>query len=244
MFCKTFVTFASVSLAVSVVFAANTSRIEEDISQKNSTQKISWDQLQPGAVPSAETINAALRTELIDSSCGASDDADQSYDYEASANAVEINGNYVAYQISYDSYCGGAHPDAGTYNLTYNSKTGAKVDMDKEVPLQDASSDKVDWNAHDKYQHDLAEVMLSFIKDSKSDVLKDTECFDSLSDADTIDQIVNFWPTISGLGPDKKVITSISPPHAAAPCQFDLAVPLSAVDKFVAPNSEIREWLK
>lgn len=222
---------------------SQTTKVEEDISETNSTQKITWDKLEASAAPAAAAINASLRASLVESACGASEEPDRSYDYDASATAIEINENYVAYQITASSYCGGAHPNYGTYHETYDAKSGEKLDMGMEVPMQNYDGD-VDWAAREKYQQELAEIMFREAKASNSTALKDTECFEDMSDADVIQQIKDFWPSISGLGPDKKVITSISPPHVATPCQFDLPVSLSSVEKFLAPNSKIKTLLK
>lgn len=242
--------FAVTTISVAVAFAAispasqaPTTKVEEDISEKNSTQKIAWDKLADSAAPAAAAINADLRASLVESACGASDEPDRSYDYDASASAIEINGNYVAYKISVSSYCGGAHPNYGTYHETYDAKTGEKLDLAKEVPMQNYDGD-VDWAAREKYQQELAEIMFREATASGSTALKDTECFEGMSDADAIQQIKDFWPSISGLGQNNKVITSISPPHVATPCQFDLPVSLDSVEKFLAPNSKIKDLLK
>ncbi len=222
---------------------APVTRVEEDISEKGSTQKISWDRL-AAFDPATKAINDAVRADLVENSCGPSDDADRSYDYEGTAENTELNSNYISYKVTVSSYCGGAHPNYGTYHLTFNAKTGAKLDINKEVPRQNTDGDNVDWDAREKYQRELAEVMLQEAKASNSTAIKDTECYEGLTDAEVVEQILQFYPAISGLGPDKKVITSTSPPHVATPCQFDLPVPLSAVEKFLAPDSVIKEWLK
>lgn len=221
---------------------APVTRVEEDISEKGSTQKISWDRLAAFS-PAPEAINQAVRADLVENACGPSEDDDRSYDYEATAENTSLNPDYVSYKVTYSSYCGGAHPNYGTYHLTFNAKTGAKVDFDKEVPRQDASGDNVDWDARNKYQRELAEVMFQQAKATNSTALNDTECYEG-SDEEIIQQILDFYPSISGLGPDKKVITSTSPPHVATPCQFDLPVSLQSVEKFLAPDSVIKQWLK
>ena len=150
---------------------ANSTKVEEDISEKNSTQKITWDKLADRAVPAAAAINQALRAELVDQACGASDEPDRSYDYEATATVTEVNENYVSYTVYASSYCGGAHPNHGTYHDTFNSKTGEQLEFDKEVPRQNTDGANVDWDAFEKYQRELAETMFSEIKSSNSQVL-------------------------------------------------------------------------
>lgn len=244
MLLKSVSAIAIATFAATVALAATpTTKVEEDISEKNSTQKITWDKLADDAAPAAAAINAKLRAELVEQACGASDEPDRSYDYEATATTTDVNANYVAYSISVSSYCGGAHPNYGTYHQTYDAKTGEALDLDKEVPRQSTDGDNVDWDAHDKYQQELAEVMLAEAKASNSTALKDTQCFEDMSDADVVQQIKDFWPSISGVS-NGKVITSISPPHVATPCQFDLPVSVQAVDKFLAPDGKIKQWLK
>ncbi|MCC2679773.1 MAG: hypothetical protein K0R29_2349 [Pseudobdellovibrio sp.] len=218
--------------------------VEEDISETNSTQKITWDRLADVGSSALAKVNATVRADLVESACGASEEPDRSYDYDATAKVIELNDKYIAYTVTSSSYCGGAHPNYGTYHLTFDAKTGEKLDLGKEVPLQNYDGDNVDWDARDKYQQELAEIMLREAKASNSTAIKDTECYEDLSDAEVVEQIKSFWPSISGLAPGNKVMTSTSPPHVATPCQFDLPVPLEAVEKFLAPDSKIKELLK
>lgn len=217
--------------------------VEEDISETNSTQKITWDRLADVGSDSLAKINSAVRADLVESACGASDEPDRSYDYEATAQVIELNNKYVAYKVTSSSYCGGAHPNYGTYHLTFDAKTGEQLDLGKEVPLQNFDGD-VDWDARDKYQQELAQIIFDEAKASGSTAIKDTGCFEDITDAEVVQQIKEFWPAISGLAPGNKVMTSISPPHVATPCQFDLPVDLSAVEKYLAPDSKIKELLK
>jgi len=218
--------------------------VEEDISETNSTQKITWDRLADVGSDALSKINTAVRADLVESACGASDEPDRSYDYDATAKVIELNNKYVAYTVTSSSYCGGAHPNYGTYHLSFDAKTGEKLDLSKEVPLQNYDGDNVDWDARDKYQQELAQIIFDQAKATGSTAIKDTECYEDMTDAEVVEQIKSFWPSISGLAPGNKVMTSTSPPHVATPCQFDLAVPLEAVEKYLAPNSKIKELLK
>jgi hypothetical protein len=241
----------SIGLLVATVLSTSVSlgadkykMVTEDISEKKSAQTIEYFVINEGAVPAAKVINAKIREDLVFMACGASEDPDRSYDYNATASVISINSQYVSYSVSSDSDCGGAHPNYTIYFSVYNSITGELINMSKEVPAQDLSSDNPDYVTHEKFQKDLATVMLATIKKTNSTVLTDTACFEDMTDEQTVAEIAMFWPAISGITDDKKIITTISPPHAATPCRFELPVEISDVKKFFAPTSIVLKWLK
>ena len=218
--------------------------ISEDVSEKRSKQTISYEILDTASSPAAEAINKAIKESMMQGLCGASEDEEFS-EYYADMNAKisEENSNYVSVAASYDTYCGGAHPNYGMYYLTFNVQSGQVVDMDVEVPAQKYNDD---YDAHEKFQIKLAEIMAANIE--KNDPQLKDEKFQCLVDAkDSSESIAEFikdmYPTLAGLGKDNSIIATISPPHAMAACTFDLSLSLKEVDSLVAPASVIRNWL-
>lgn len=189
----------------------------------------------------AAKINQNFINHLATASCTPEDAKGSTLNlyYDASAEIVDINNNYVSYKVTYDDFCGGMHPNNGTYYKTYNSVTGEEISMNEAVPAQNFDKDDFDWQQLEAYQAELAELMLQNL-DKNSAVYKD--CYSEESDMPML--IADFFPTIAGLGKNQTIILKTSPPHVASICEFSVEVPYSAVEKYFSSDSIVKEWMK
>ena len=215
-----------------------------------------YPQLLPQSVVSSyEIINKQIE-EMALQGCGASaeeikqeieefygKDSQISYDSSINAKIVGLNPNYVGVEANSSSFCGGAHPNYGTYYLTFDSKTGEYISFDTEVPLQN-SFDK-DWEKFQAFQKELAKIIY---KNIAPQIAKDAEsyngCYSEQSKQEVLESLEMFYPMISGYAANKKVVLTINPPHVATPCALSVRVPFSQVEKFFAPNAKAKQWLK
>lgn len=230
-------------LAASVtVNAASYTITTEDHSSKNYTAKIAYPVLQHGVVPASGIITTLIRTHLLDSGCGAEDAAESEtgYDYDARAGVVALNPVYVGYEVAASSYCGGAHPNHGTYNVTYDSVTGAPVDLEVEIPLQNV--EKTSRKSRAAYLKQLARIVYdAMIANPRLDV---GECYKGRARTEVLEELESFYPEISGLARNKQVVIRTNPPHVATPCALAVRVPYAKVSTFIKPASKLHSWLR
>lgn len=223
--------------------------VSKDISSTNYIASISYPQLLNPSVPAYKKINKNVVTNLTESGCDAeyAAESENTQDYYGSARIVALNQLYVGFEVTHSSYCGGAHPNYGTYHLTFDAQTGKEVDMHNEVPAQNFDGD-INWDEFGKYQEELAEIIyknMDLVKMDYSDEGFESDCLSS-EDGKTaaIEQIVMLFPTISGLAKDKKVIIGTSPAHVATVCAFSIRVPFSEVKKYFKKDGKVAQWLK
>lgn len=231
---------ATIALSV-IANAKDYSTITKDISEKGSKQTITYDQLEKGSVLAASTINKLVIDEVMYSACGASEEPGAEYEYEATASLVELNkSKYVTYEVSFSYFCGGAHPDAGSYIVVFDAKDGEKLDLDKEVPLQNFSLTSEEDS--EKYRMEMAAILVDNMpKELKS--FDGEDCFNGADRGSAIEQITYLNPGIHGIGKDLKVVVGISPPYVAQACAFNYEIGFEKVEKYLAPNSKIRKWV-
>ncbi|MBY0314663.1 MAG: DUF4163 domain-containing protein [Bdellovibrionales bacterium] len=237
------------SLLCALVVAASASAdqfktVTEEFSQPKSQAEISYPVFFENSVPAFQKINADIVTHLKESSCGPVFEGEEEwreYSYNVTTRVVGLNQKYIGLEMTYDIDCGGAHPNFGFYNRTYNSQTGEVVDMGTEIPLQDFENE--DWQAQEQYRKELAAIMYNNLG-QLTDKDWEPSCYEGMNKQETIEQIEQFWPYVSGLAKDKKVIIRLSPPHVATPCGFAVRVSYSEVQKYLAPNSILHTWLK
>lgn len=211
--------------------------------------------LPDSVVTSYEVINKQIE-EMALQGCGASaeeikkeieefygKDAQISYDSSINAKIVGLNPNYVGVEVNSSSFCGGAHPNYGTYYLTFDSKTGEQVSFDSEIPSQNVSGD--DWEKFQVFQKELAQIIY---KNIAPQIAKDADafngCYSEQSKKEILESLETFYPMISGYAANKKVVLTVNPPHVATPCALSIRVPFSAVEKFFAPDAKAKQWLK
>jgi hypothetical protein len=211
-----------------------------DLSTKHVEADISYPELFVGSVPAATTINVDLKNLLVTNSCDEADAADSGRNqyYSAHARIAALNQNYVGINVGSDYNCGGAYPNVGEYYVTYDAQTGARVEMDKEVPRQNTDGENVDWDAYERYQKEVAKVIYANLD------IKNTECFGDLTKKEAIAEIANVGAHIAGLAKDKKVILKTSPVHAIQVCEVEVRVDFKQVKRFFAKDSVVRTWLK
>jgi hypothetical protein len=217
--------------------------VTKDLSSKNYQSSISYPEFNASSIPAYVAINANLVNTLISYGCDVEEAATSEFgqDYNASATVVALNQNYVGIEVIDESYCGGAHPNSSSYNVTYNSKTGAFLNMSEEFPQQDFSVDNVDWDKLSAFQATLAKIMYKYRKLDKS---ADPSCFENQSKKEYIDQLASLSPAISGLAKGKTVVIKTFPPHVAAVCTSSVRVPYSEIKSFLKKDSILHTWLK
>jgi hypothetical protein len=228
---------------ISSAYADQFKTIKEDISLTNYEANISYPTFFSNSIPAYSTINKNIRDGLIQYGCATSEEeladddraASLGYYYDASAKVVGLNRRYVGLEITYSDYCGGAHPNYGTYNLTFDSKTGESVMVREEIPLQNVYSDE-----SEAYRAELAEIMYNEMKRQG----KKSECYDDLSKSEAIENMTWDYPSISGLARFKKVIIRTSPAHANAVCGTSVRVSYNKVKKYIKSGSILHKWLK
>ncbi|MGZ3690303.1 MAG: hypothetical protein ACXVAX_02295 [Pseudobdellovibrio sp.] len=225
----------------SVIAHADVKLVDEKVGAAGTDQNIHYQLLTKEEAPAADAINANIRKSLLDNVCDTDgNDPSQLY-YDGTAKVRAANENYVSYQISIDYYCGGAHPDGAIYYVLSDAKTGATVDMNKEVPVQNVDS-TTDFSKLDKYQKALAKKMLAQMKISNPADLKGNDCLQG-SDKEIVTTIAGMYPTLAGLS-DGKIIAAVSPAHVEAACGFEVEMSLKEVSEFIKADSVIRSWLK
>ena len=234
---------ATVSISGVLAHADSSKMIDEKIGPAGTDQTIHYQLLSAEASPAAAAINAAIRKSLLDGSCEVQDNDPNQLYYDATAQIREANANYVSFEIATDEYCGGAHPNTGTYYIVSDARTGEQIDMNKEVPAQDLSGSNPDFSALDRYQKALAKKMVAALKASGSSELNENSCLEGLSMKEKVNEIASMFPTLAGLSKGK-IIATISPAHVAAACTFEIEMSLKQVNEFIRPDSVIRSWLR
>jgi hypothetical protein len=221
----------------SSVFAAQFKTVTENVGHGSYTATVSYPQLFSNSIPASKSINEQVRNYIVENGCDIEGLMDPNMDYQANAKIVALNKNYVGYEVAVDSYCGGAHPNSDTYNMTFDSKTGAPVEMENEVPIQ-ATEMTAEYQ---EYQRTLATLMYNNYNFDMSE--KDEECYDGTKE-EILEVLLNYSPLVSGLAADKKVVLRIYPPHAATVCAFSVRVNYNDIKKYVDPNGSLQKWLK
>lgn len=194
-------------------------------------KRVSW-------VWASKTISKNIKANLMEYGClGEGETVDEygasGMDYEATAAIIGLNKNYVGIKVNFNSYCGGAHPNHGTYFLSYNSMTGEEIKMDEEVP----------GNNYDNLQREEVSLALAEIILDNSDM--DSECLAGENREENIREIADFQsPKISGIAKDKMVVISTNVAHAMKPCEVSLRVPYSSVKSFIKSGSILHKILK
>lgn len=236
---KTFL--ALLTLSISTFASADQFKtVTFDDSSKNYYSLLTIHQLLPAAVAKAsEEINKNLLSSIRAYGCDAqeAEESANEYDYSVNARLIALNSSYVAYELTMNSYCGGAHPNYATYYMTFNAQTGDEIVINNEVPMQ---KDEVAYEEFKQYQAEIAEVIYSSADFKKLD----NGCFDGLSKKETIEELAAYYPYIAGLAKGKKVVLAVSVSHANTPCAFSVRVPAKDVKHFIAKDSVIREMLK
>ncbi len=216
----------------------------------------SYPQLLPESAAPAYNVISKQIEEMATEGCGLSADevkkeieefygADAQISYYASVSAriVGLNKNYVGVEATTSSYCGGAHPNYGTYYMTFDSKTGEQVLLDSEIPVQDLSGDN--WDKFHAYQKELAQIIY---KNIGSEIAKDADaysgCYSGQTKQEVLESLESFFPLISGYAANKTVVLTVNPPHVATPCALSVRVPFAEVEKYFAPNAKAKKWLK
>lgn len=247
---KTVITLLVV-LSMSSAFAEQFKTVTKDYSSKNYDSTFKYPVLlQNSVAKAADKINKNFLQSLIDKGCGGDEEptAEISFNYDISSRIVALNASYVGYEVSYDDYCGGAHPNNGTYNVTYNAVSGEEINMDQEVPVQSYDNISNPNGSFDKYQEELAKIMYANLKTATLDMTDESSLEDCLGLKDgkkaVIDQLVTMFPMISGLAKNKEVIIRTYPAHVMAICGLSVRVPFSKVEKYFKKDSVVRPWLK
>lgn len=200
---------------------------------------ISYPQFFANSVPAYQVINTAIRTTLVDGSCGEPEpDETNGYNYNAEATVVALNKRYVGIQIISDDYCGGAHPNYGIYHQTYDAQTGAVLDIAKEFGF-------LAWNdpAHDDTKQDAIRLKLAKILVDHLGPDNVNECYEGTRE-EKIQQLVEFWPMVHGLAKNKTVVLGVQPPHVATPCRFEARVDYNTIKSLLNKGSYLHQWLK
>lgn len=208
--------------------------VKYDDSAPNYISEITIQQLLPGTVVAAyQVINQELLADIRSYGCSSEDalEMEMTFDYTVDARIIGLNKNYVSYELSESSYCGGAHPNYTTYYKTFNAKTGQVVDMSAE---QVFDFENMDFDLHEKYKQELAQVMYQYGQKE----LLETGCYEGTKE-EMLETIGFFYPYIAGLAANKQVVLAVSVSHVAAPCAVSIRVPVAAVSSFFKKNSEI-----
>lgn len=217
-------------------FAAQFKTVTEDVSYSSYSASITYPVLLSNSVPGYKAINEQVRTYLIENGCDTEEPIQPNMDYDANAKIIALNKKYVGYEVDVGSYCGGAHPNYDTYNMTFDSQTGAAVDLEKEIPIQ-ATEMSPEYH---EFQSQLA-ILLYNNFDMKSHA---QECFEDATKEEVLQQIKDFFPLITGLAANKKVVVRIYPPHVATVCAFSVRVNYDDVKKYLNPEGSFQKWLK
>lgn len=219
--------------------------VTENLSSKNYESSIDYPVFFENSIPAYAKINETLKAQLKEYGCAPEDaaESEMTYDYTAVARVIGLNKNYVGIEVSSSSFCGGAHPNYGTYGMTFDSNTGELVDIEQEIPQQHYGDDTTP-EEYDLYQNKLATLIYNNLKAAAFFEGEDAGCFDGLSKEETISEIAMMWPYVSGLAKDKKVVLRTSPAHVMAVCELSVRVPYDDVKNLIAPKSKLHKWLK
>lgn len=227
--------FAIVAFLFAVTVSAEQFKtVKFDDSVDNYISEITIQQILPGTVVVAyDIINQELLADIRAYGCSAEDavEMEMAFDYTVDARIIALNQNYVSYEIAESSYCGGAHPNHGTSFKTFNSKTGALVDLEASQVIQHSTAD---YDVYAQFKTELAEVAYQYGQKA----LIENGCYEGTKE-EIIETLSFFYPYIAGLADDKKVVLSVSVPHVASPCALSMNVPLSAVEQFFKKDSEV-----
>jgi hypothetical protein len=246
---KTSLTVFTLLLLTTSIFASHSKQykiVTEDASFgfKDYLAQITYPSLLPSSVTAYKKINQSLRDELLTSGCVSGNEtqaeldeyAPNGMDYEASVKVIALNKDYVGLEVMSSSYCGGAHPNYGTYNYTYNSKTGKLINMRSEVPISE-----YDHQGNELYTIALSKVVLGkLILEGRHD----NGCYEDSTINEALESIQMAYPTITGLTSDKQVIISTSPAHANMPCRESVKVSYQMVKKYIKAGSILHKILK
>lgn len=199
-----------------------------------------YPELLPGSVPAFQRINEQLLKDVVNNGCELDEGSKQmQYNYNVVVKIVALNPKYVGVRVQSDDYCGGAHPNNSTYFLTYASANGKPLAIEREFGFEDSSRPDFDFEKDQARRLLLAERMVT--KLNKADF--DSECY-SGTNKEIAEQIASFWPSVSGLANNRRVILSISPPHVATVCYFDAVFSYDEVKDLINDGSYLHRWLR
>lgn len=213
--------------------------VKVDESTPRSTFIVSYPQFFANSVPGYATINATIEKELRENACGEPQKDEPDFYYETDAKVVALNQRYVGVQINANDYCGGAHPNYSVYFLTFDSNSGATLDISREFGILPWDSPGPDEKKVDKIRAKLAVLLTDAMpKDAEEN------CFTKMSRKEKIAQVLDFYPVVQGLAKNKTVVVGISPPHVATVCRFGVRLPYAKVRSLIEPNSFLHAWLR
>ena len=202
---------------------------------------ISYPEFFSNSAPAFRKINQQVKDMLVEYGCGEGPEQGQpGFYYEAHARVVGLNRRYIGLEIGMSMYCGGAHPNHGTYNMTYDAKTGEPLHIGSEFGLfpwdhPERNDGKVEA-IHKKFAVIIAKQI-----DSSTD---EKGCYADMSQAEIVEMFEMWYPGPSGLARGKQVVLSISPPHVAGACQISVRVNYNQVKHLLSKNSFLHRWLK
>ena len=193
-----------------------------------------------GSTPGYQAINTHLKLNVIENGCDVDQGSKQiQYNYNVTVKVVALNSGYVGFRVEYDNYCGGAHPNYGTYFMTYEASTGKYLEIEREFGFKDPESADYDGQADEVRRHLLAEMMVAKVPRD----LLDNDCF-TYNGQPVADGIALNYPYVAGLANRKRVIMAISPPHVASICYFDAVFSYDEVKNLIDPGSYLHGWLR
>jgi hypothetical protein len=163
--------------------------------------------------------DARVRAAAKDCRANASDPKDA--DWQRTVTVAMRGPGYLALVASDDLFCGGAHPDAGSFALTYDLRTGAPLNWERLLPKTLAGKATLDSAADGTRLGVLASPALTalYLKLSKPDA----DCTPALRDTGL--QFI-LWPDAVRGG------VAMQPsdlPHVIAACGPDVVIPLATL---------------
>lgn len=178
--------------------------------------------------PGDKAINAALRLDPA----RREGEADYVSCYQGSLGSLGTDGDfsfgyaprtatsaYLTVTANAGGFCGGAHPYAGYWWLTFDRKTGKKVDLG--TWLTPAAVPRGDW-FEDSAQRPLSPAFRKLLL--RKLAIADSECREVVSD-------VEYWT----IGLDRTgLVFSPSLPHVAQACGEDAAVPFAQLGPWLS----------
>lgn len=211
---------------------------------KNYDATISFPKFFSNSIPAHTLINAQIESNMLMNGCISGNEtqddvnefAPNGMSYDATARVVGLNKKYVGIEVTASDYCGGAHPNHYTAHYTFDSNTGAMVNMDKEIPA----------SKYDHADNDLLRVKLSKLIVEQIIIEKRTDdgCFEGQTKKEMVESINMDYPMISGLARGKQVIISTSPAYANTPCKETVRVPYAKVKSLIKSGSILHKLLK
>lgn len=200
---------------------------------------VSYPQLLPGSVPAYAAISAQIRSHITEGDCGGQPDQEgASYYYSAEATVVALNATYVGVAVRTNDYCGGAHPNNGTYYLTYDARNGAELSIEREFGFKHYNDPEYDFEKMEARRKLLAELLVERIPagDAK-------ECYEGTR-AEKLETLSNFYPVVHGLAKNKTVVLGVQPPHVASVCAFEVRLNYAEIQHLLDRGSYLHRWLR